>query len=105
MVLPLIVIIWLYNVFYQLTCGSCFSTMGKKENEWHFSGLLKGSLELAKYKTAFRNAASKGTAALLMTAQVWVVFFCLSFTEKFRATVEAAAYYSAHEQVHTKNTH
>lgn len=51
-----------------------FQYNGKKENEWHFSGLLKGSLELSKYKTAFRNAASKGTAAFLMTAQVWWVF-------------------------------
>lgn len=103
MVLPLIVIIWLYNVFYHLTRGSCFSTMGKKENEWHFSGLFNGSLELVKYKTAFRNVTSKGIGAFLMIAQVLGVFFGLSFTEKFRAAVEASAYF--HGQLHIKNTH
>lgn len=38
-----------------------------------------------------------------MIAQVLVFFFGLSFTEKFRAAVEASAYF--HGQLHIKNTH
>jgi len=59
MVLPLTVTTWLHDVFCQLTHGSCFSTMGTEENEWHFSGLFNGSLKLAKHKTAFKDVASK----------------------------------------------